>query len=185
MGTNGEREREASAERRDRRRAQEEEQRRKEKNDRRIYEKEAPKESSRTERQGQKGPGADNRAKMDSWAETIRKEKRGRAEQKEADRRAKEKKTEKKRSAGRNRKQEKHRQKMRREDENMQSMRKKTRKKEKGRQIEKYARDFKAPSVPAPPPPQVKGKENETAEGKGGEMLKPQNDESAEFKKNR
>ena len=35
-------------------------------------------------------------------------------------------------------------------------------------------RDFKAPSVPAPSLPKGKGEENETAEGEGGKMLKPQ-----------
>ena len=49
----------------------------------------------------------------------------------------------------------------------------KEKKKEKDRQIEKYVRSFKAPSVPAPPLPKGKGEENETAEGKGGKMLKP------------
>ena len=34
-------------------------------------------------------------------------------------------------------------------------------------------RDFKAPSVTAPPLPKGKGKDNETAEGEGGKMLKP------------
>ena len=121
---------------------------------------------------------------MDSWAETIRNEKRERAEQKEAGRRAKEEKTEKKRSAGRKQDQKeeeplKKAQAEKTSAKDAQSRREhaideeKEKKKEKGRQIEKYVRDFKAPSVTAPPLPKGKGKDNETAEGEGGKMLKP------------
>ena len=96
--------REASAERQDKRRAQEEEKRRKERNEKRLQEKEVQKEvqkvqqetnrteTNKTEQREHKGWKESERAKMDAWGKVMTEEKKDRANRKEAERRLKERK---------------------------------------------------------------------------------------------